>query len=71
MKVLVTPMKFRSGDYIYHNEYGVGKIEEGLEGTSDEVIVHFMDNQSMPMPTYLLERSVVKISPSGFRAFAY
>jgi len=71
-------MEINSGDFIYHNHYGIGRVQDS--GTSiqtqsanivEEFTVRFQNGEIKAFTQELLERGAHKISPLGFRAYAY
>ena len=64
-------MQLKPGDFIYHKERGVGKVEKIISEDPQEARIIFQGDEPEVIPTSLLERNGTKISPLGFRALAY
>lgn len=71
-------MELNNGDFVWHNHYGVGRIQEFqipdpalADNGNTEYPIRFQTGEIKSFTHELLERSSRKISPGGFRAFAY
>ena len=64
-------MQLKPGDYIYHTERGVGRIQAVVSEDPQEVVLAFQGKDPETLPGYLLDRGGAKISPLGLRALAY
>jgi molecular chaperone GrpE (heat shock protein) len=71
-------MELTPGDFIYHSHHGVGRIQisETPEPTIPingiaEFDIKFQNGEVKTFTAELLQRGAHKISPAGFRAYAY
>lgn len=64
-------MQLKPGDFIFHSERGVGRIQAVVSEDPQEILLAFQGKEPETLPGYLLERDGAKISPLGFRALAY
>jgi transcription elongation factor GreA-like protein len=71
-------MEFKTGDFIHHNHYGVGRILDTADllnsiSTSSikEYTIRFQDGEVKTLPQELLDRGAHQVSSEGFRAYWY
>jgi molecular chaperone GrpE (heat shock protein) len=77
-------MELNIGDFIFHNSFGVGRVQEikfpiNIEEHKDHhpksaipyILIKFKDGDPQSFSSDLLGRSASRISPVGYRALAY
>lgn len=64
-------MEIRPGDYFYHIEYKTGQVVSVSQDAPAVVEVQFLHRPIDRLSSKLLEQSSIRVSPEGFRAFAY
>jgi molecular chaperone GrpE (heat shock protein) len=62
---------YKIGDFLYHQEYGVGRVQSVSEGPAADVEINFQRQGRVILSEHLVRRSTSRLSPEGFRAFAY
>lgn len=64
-------MEIQPGDFFYHSEYKTGQVVSVSQDNPAVVEIQFRNRPLERLSARLLERSSTKLSPEGFRAFAY
>jgi len=62
---------YKVGDFLQHDEYGIGQVKDINEGQVPEVEIDFKQHGTHILPEHLVKRSTSRLSPDGFHAFAY
>jgi len=62
---------YQPGEFIIHQEYGVGRVSTVIAGPRPEVEIVFNRNEPRVITEHLLNRNASRLSPDGFHAFAY
>lgn len=64
-------MNIQTGDFFYHSEYKTGQVISVSQDSPAVVEIQFLNRPLEQLSARLLEQSSTKVSPEGFRAFAY
>lgn len=64
-------MEYQEGDYLFHEEYGIGKILRVAPGEPADLTVDFERSPNFTMSAPLAERTTQRLMTEGFKALAY
>jgi molecular chaperone GrpE (heat shock protein) len=64
-------MEYSSGDFLYHNERGVGRVIRVIDAPEPELEIQFVGQPASVFTESLISRGASRLSPLGFHALAF